>query len=528
MNVRIEPERAGQVGQRQYHFLGVTLDERTRSLYRGEETLPLGGRAFDLLLYLITNRDRIVSRAEVFRGVWGDAVLDQSNLNVQLAALRRLLGANIVQTVPRRGLRFGPELEEKSGAETGSIAVLRFEMIGQSEEIEWLADGIAEDLSTELARFRDLLVIARNSVRTVPGGSAQDAAQALNARYLVTGTLRRRGGALRLTVRLVDAGSGVKDWAETYDCTANARFEMVDEIVAALASAIGPQVWAVEARRLRREPPRNMSAHDLAQRAWAGLWPLEMTPDQRPRERAMDLAAQAINIDPSCALAHRTVAYAQFWTLYFGLVDPRDTALMEGLTAAAEAIASDPLDHHAYRQKGLLHFLSSEPVAGMIDLRRAHALNPNCALTLSWLGLYEATHGNDTVAVSHAKAALARSPLDPMRASLEVALAFTHFITADYRSACDAALSAVQQRPQAATPYLILAIARIGAGELDGAKSAFEQLKTLAPEMTAARLKGEWLSPKEDYRRRAHTFLRVAAGLAQMAEAAALAPNRRP
>ena len=528
MNVRVEPERTGQVSESQYHFLGVTLDEGTRSLRRGKETLPLGGRAFDLLLYLITNRDRIVSRAEVFRGVWGDAVLDQSNLNVQLAALRRVLGPAVVQTVPRRGLRFGAELEDNSGAEPASIADLRFDVIGQAEEIEWLADGIAEDLSTELARFRDLLVIARNSARTVPDVTAHDAAQALNARYLVTGTLRQSGETFRLTVRLVDAGSGVKGWAETYDCAADARFEMVDEIVAALASAIGPQVWAAEARRLRREPPRNMSAHDLAQRAWAGLWPLEMTPDQRPRERAMDLAGQAIAIDPSCALAHRTVAYAQFWTLYFGLADLRDTALMEGLTAAAEAIASDPLDHHAYRQKGLLHFLSSEPVAGMIDLRRAHALNPNCALTLSWLGLYEATHGNDTVAVSHAEAALKRSPLDPMRASLEVALAFTHFITADYGSACDAAFSAVQQRPQAATPYLILTIARIGVGDLDGAKSAFEQLEALAPEMTAARLKGAWLSPKEDYRRRAQTFLQVAAGLAPMSEAVAQAADRRP
>ncbi|MEM9700645.1 MAG: winged helix-turn-helix domain-containing protein [Pseudomonadota bacterium] len=527
MNIRAKTERTNKVGQRQYYFLGVTLDEGTRSLRRGEETLPLGGRAFDLLLYLIDNRDRIVSRAEVFRGVWGDAVLDQSNLNVQLAALRRVLGADIVQTVPRRGLRFGVDVEGASDAETASIAVLRFDVIGQAEEIEWLADGIAEDLSTELARFRDLIVIARNSARTLSRGTAQDAALALNARYLVAGTLRQAGGTLRLTVRLVDSNSGVKDWAETYDCAADARFEMVDEIVAALASAIGPQVWAAEARRLRREPPRNISAHDLAQQAWAGLWPLEMTPDQGPRDRAMDLAKQAIGIDPSCALAHRTIAYAQYWTLYFGLADPREAAVMAGLTAAAEAIASDPLDHHAYRQKGLLHFLSAEPVAGMIDLRRAHTLNPNCALTLSWLGLYEATHGNDLVAVGHAEAALTRSPLDPMRTSLEVALAFTRFITADYPSARDAAFSAVQQRPQAATPYLILAIARIGAGDLGGAKTAYQQLETLAPEMATARLDGAWLSPKEDYRRRAQTFLRVAAGLAPMAEAAALVTDLR-
>ena len=103
-----------------------------------------------------------------------------------------------------------------------------------------------------------------------------------------------------------------------------------------------------------------------------------------------------------------------------------------------------------------------------------------------------------------------------------------YFITADYGSACDAAFSAVQQRPQAATPYLILTIARIGVGDLDGATSAFEQLETLAPEMTAARLKGAWLSPKENYRRRAQTFLRVAAGLAPMSEAVAQVADRRP
>lgn len=508
-------------------FQGYELDEAMRTLRDANGALAIGGRAFDLLLYLINHRDRIVSREEVFRGVWGDAILDQSNLNVQLAALRRALGPDIIQTIPRRGLRFRPDMDVETPKEDTSIAVLRFDVLGEQDTLAWLADGLAEDLSTELARFPDLLVIARNSARAVPKDTADytSASAALNARYLVTGTLRSDGAMLRLSMRLVDAQTRAKDWAETYNFPTDRRFETIDEIVASLAGAIGPQVWAAEARRLRREAPRTLSAHDKAQRAWAGIWPLEMTPDQTARDVAIEQAKQALAIDQSCALAHRTIAYAKFWTLYFGHAGPRDAELMAGLTAAAAAIATDPLDHHAYRQKGLLHFLGGEPVAGMIDLRRAHALNPNCALTLSWLGLYEATHGNDEVAVEHAQAALQRSPLDPMRASLEVALAFTQFITEDYAAACKTAVSAMQLRPKAATPHLIAAIARVGAGDLDGACAAFKHLNMLAPEMAAARLEGLWLSPKEDYRKRAQTFLRMAAGIAPPSTAPTFSPG---
>jgi TolB-like protein len=525
------PEADPRPAARMLRFAGVELDEAGRTLRRGAREIALGGRAFDLLLYLIDHRDRIVSRAEAFRGVWGDTALEQNNLNVQVAALRRALGPDIVRTVPRRGLRFGPPLDADPLDEAASLAVLRFRVLGDAEGAEWIADGLAEDLSTELARFPDLVVIARNSAFAVSNDAAEQvaASERLDARYLVTGTLRRAGPLLRLSVRLVDAQSGAKAWAESYDCAAEARFHVVDEIVAGLASAIGPQVWAAEARRLRRMPPRTMSAHDCAQRAWAAVWPLEMTSDQAPRTAAMDLAAQALAIDPACALAHRTMAYARFWTLYFARVEDRSAMLMDGLASAAAAIAVDPLDHHAYRQKGLLHFLGGEPVAGMIDLRRAHAINPNCALTLSWLGLYEATHGNDAVAVAHARAALRRSPLDPMGASLKVALAFTQFILADYPAACDAALRAVQDRPDAATPYLIAAVARVGAGDLSGARAAFARLHAIAPEMAAARLAGAWLSPKEDYRARAQTFLQVAAGEAPPARAVALGavPDRQ-
>ncbi len=508
-------EQSGHSTDAVISFAGYTLRQSARTVSDDTGVLPVGGRAFDLLLYLINHRHGIVSRAEAFRGVWGDTVLDQSNLNVQLAALRRVFGSDLIQTVPRRGLRFMPEVTGDSAADLTSLAVLPFAVSNQSAALDSLADGLTDDLTTELARYPDLLVIAANSARAVSNQASDRArsAKILNARYLVTGALRRVGNVLHLSVNLWNATSGATTWVQSYDFPANRRFDVIEEVVAELASAIGPQVWAAEANRLRRPAPRIFSAHDRAHRAWASIWPLEMTPDQTARDSAIGLANEVLAQDPACALAHRTIAYAKFWTLYFDLSPQRDTDLSDALAAAAAAIATDGLDHHAYRQKGLLHFLGGEPLAGMIDLRRAHALNPNCALTLSWLGLYEATHGNDTVAVIHAKGALRRSPLDPMRASLEVALAFTHFITADYHAACEAAKSAIEQRPLAATPYLIAAIARVGAGDLPGARLAFHRLNDIAPKMAAARLDGVWLSPKKDYRNRAQAFLSVAAGL---------------
>jgi DNA-binding winged helix-turn-helix (wHTH) protein len=167
-SVTMAPEGHDNLPMDSIRFTKFTFQRCSRRLARGEEDVAIGARAFDLLDFLIASRDRVVGRAEVMAAVWPDAVVGENNLNVQLANLRRLLGADAIVTVPGRGLRFA--LEVSSSAlpkldlpDRPSVMVLPFAGLGGDPGLSWLADGFVEDITTELSRFRDLFVVARNS-----------------------------------------------------------------------------------------------------------------------------------------------------------------------------------------------------------------------------------------------------------------------------------------------------------------------------------------------------------------------------
>ena len=152
-----------------FHFLDCTLRPALRQVCRGGAPVVIGARGHDLLLHRVSNADRIVTRDEAMLAVWGEAVVGDNNLNVQVAALRRLFGRAAVVTVPGRGLRFGHPVRRVAEAapvappDRPSVVVLPFADLGADGGWGWLADCVVEDATTELSRFRDLFVVARNS-----------------------------------------------------------------------------------------------------------------------------------------------------------------------------------------------------------------------------------------------------------------------------------------------------------------------------------------------------------------------------
>jgi tetratricopeptide (TPR) repeat protein len=160
--------------------------------------------------------------------------------------------------------------------------------------------------------------------------------------------------------------------------------------------------------------------------------------------------------------------------------------------------------------------------AGLPELRQAHEMNPNCAVTLAWLGLYEGFHGDATRGVPLAEAALRRSPRDPSRGSLLAALGFAQFAVRNYAAAAGTAEAALAEAAGSATPLILCAISCVGAGRLERAAAAFARVQEIAPALVEARLAGRWLTSNPDYLARAHTFFRVAAGVAPPEAADAL------
>jgi len=501
-------------------FSDFVLHRRTRRLTRSSSPLSVGARAFDLLDFLITHRDRVVGRDEIMTAVWPEAVVGENNLNVQVANLRRILGAEAIVTVPGRGLRFGldvtPEAASLPLPDRPSVVVLPFLNLGGDLNLDWLADGFVEDITTELSRFRDLFVVARNSAfvfREMPR-DLRMIARELGVRYVIEGSVRATTDHVRVTAQLIDATTGGHVWADIVDHDLASHFETQARVARAIVTCLAPQIDRAEAERIRTTVPDDLTAHGLARQGWAVISKGEMAYDTGPREHAADLACQALARDPGSALAWRVQAWVDWWHAYHATTASMPKTLAMGIAAATRAIEADPTDHHARRVRALLQFMGENPGAGLPELRMAHEMNPNCAVTLAWLGMYEAFHGDAEKGVPLAEAALRRSPRDPSRGSLLAALGFAQFAGRHYAAAAETAEAAFAESATSATPLILGAIASVGAGQIDRARSAFRQVEAIAPTLVKARLAGRWLSSNPDYLARADMFFRIAAGLA--------------
>lgn len=509
-------------------FSDFVLDRRARQLRLGSEVLSIGARAFDLLEVLISCGDRVVGREELLEAVWPDTVVGDNNLNVQVAKLRRVLGPEAIVTVPRRGLRFTLDLTTDTQPlalpDRPSVVVLPFSNLGGDPALAWLADGFVEDITTELSRFRDLFVVARNSAfvfRQMPRDLRRIAID-LGVRYVVEGSVRATPVRVRVSTQLIDATSGGHVWAENFDRTIDAHFETQAAVSRAVVSCLSPQIERAEADRVRIAAPDDLTAHGLAQQGWTTISSEEMRYESGPRDRAAVLARQALTRDPRSGLAYRTLAWVAWWTLYHSTTGSISATLAEGLDAATRAISIDPMDHHARRLRAQLHFMNQDAATGLTELRHAHELNPNCALTLSWLGFYEAVNGDVAKGVSLAEAGLRRSPRDTARGSMLCALGFAQFVAGNYEATVRAAEAALAEAANTATPLILATIGHVGVGQIDRAAILFQHVQKIAPKLTEARLAGRWLSSNADYLARAHTFFCVAAGQARPEAADAL------
>ncbi len=185
--------------------------------------------------------------------VWPKTVVGDNNLNVQIGNLRRLLGADAIVTVAGRGLRFALDTQPGIAAldlpDRPSVAILPFDTLGGVPDLEWLANGFVKDITTELSRFRDLFVVARNSAfvyRETPRDLRAVAAD-LGVRHLVEGSVRARPGRVRVTAQLIDAADGGHVWAETFDRDLVDYFDTQAHVARAIVTCLTPHIGRAEA-----------------------------------------------------------------------------------------------------------------------------------------------------------------------------------------------------------------------------------------------------------------------------------------
>ena len=305
------------------------LDVTAAILFRGTEPIMLGQRGVALLGALLEHAGAPVSKDVLVEAAWSGLAIEESNLTVQIAALRRVFaeetgGDRWIETLPRHGYRYvGPVVTTETDSlctaaitqpvptltlsDKSSIAVLSFDNISGDPDQGYFADGMAEDIITALSRFRLFLVISRTSSFIYKGRKVdvRKIGRELGVRYVLKGSVRKDGGQLRITAQLVETTNGSHLWAGKYDGGVEHVFDLQDQIVAGVVSAIAPSIRRAEIERAQRKQPESLDAHDLYLRALPLAWAFS------PKEtaKAISLLAAALSLDPDYAAAHGLAAF---------------------------------------------------------------------------------------------------------------------------------------------------------------------------------------------------------------------------
>ncbi len=338
-----------------------------------------------------------------------------------------------------------PVIATKS--EPSGIAVLPFDNMSEDSDQAFFADGIVEDVITELSRFRSLLVIARNSTFAFRGSAktVREIAHELGVRYVVEGSVRRGGDRIRVTAQLIDAETGGHVWAEKWDRVVDDLFAVQDELTAAIVTAVEPEMGAHERRLARARPPESLTAWELYHR---GVAEHAKFTDQG-FAAAITLFNQAVKRDPGFALAHAALARSAWSIIASGRGSDPAAMLKSGMESARWAIEIDERQELGHFALGvLLALVGGNEEEAISCAERAIALNPNNAschhgLTMINLFLHEP---NGARMAQSARTAVRLSPRDPqvflfrfmvgVGEWVEADFEFTDSVLAAYREAC--------------------------------------------------------------------------------------------
>ena len=480
-----------------------------RGLFRRDEhgvlaPVAIGGRALDLLGVLVERHGEVLSKAEIMAAVWPNTVVEESNLTLQISALRRVLDrgrsdGSFVQTVSRRGYSFAGRVtrvaaEARSGAGTTqqlgssarpprlSIVVLPFTNLSSDPEQDYFADGITEDLTTDLSRIAGCFVIARCTAFTYKGKpvDAKQVGRELGVRYVLEGSVRQSGHRVRMNVQLIDAETGGHLWAERFDADRRNLAEASDEITGRLAWTLNLELVEAVGRRIEQERAVDPDTHDLAMRGWVLFYrpPLAATLQdaQQSFEQALDLDPQSVGARIGLAMVLVTMML-EGWSI--SLLE--EQARAEGLLA--EVFAHGQNDSMAYHAMAMLRRSQNRLTEARIAAERAVALDHNNSAAVYELGVTHMYLGQPEMGIPHMEKAIRLSPRDPRVSAMQYGLGRCHMLLGHLDQAIE-----LFNRVSAASPWywdvhMWLAAALGLKGDLDTAKAELTEARRLKPEI---------------------------------------------
>jgi TolB-like protein len=478
-----------------FAFGPFVLDTRRGKLLQEGRPIAVSSKGLRLLEALLRSPGRVLTKAELMQAAWGDTAVEESNLSVQIAALRKQLGPTAdggdwITTVPRVGYRFvglpaqgptegigetsSPSIEREHRP---SIAVLPFANLSGEKEQEYLADGITEDIITALTRFRWFFVIARNSSFSYKGKSldAKQVAQELGVRYLLEGSVRKSGQHVRISAQLVDATSGKHIWAERYDLELTEVFAIQDEIAERVAGAIEPELLRTEGAQAAARHTGNMTAWDLVRR---GTWHFHQVTREN-HLKARELFRQACRLDPDLPEAHLWLGRVSAGVVPYGWSDNPAADLQEGVEAALKAIQLDERNPYSHYALAIVSAFSDKLDQSISAARKAIEISPSFALGHLVLGMALLFNGRAAEAIAPLEYGLRLSPYDPQNFVWFNVLALARLFSGRAEAGLEAAARALQVRPNWWTSLEVLVCCYAALGKWDEARRCAQQMASV-------------------------------------------------
>ena len=482
-----------------YLFEKYSFDTARRELRRGSDVIAVTPQVFDLLDYLIRHRERVVTKDDLIGAIWNGRVVSDAALTTRLNAARSAIGDSgeeqrLIKTLPRKGFRFVGQVREVAGPEDApesapalpvepSIAVLPFANMSGDPEQEYFADGMVEEITTALSRFKGLFVIARNSSFTFKGKAVdiKEVGRRLGARYVLEGEVRKASGKVRITGRLIEAATGTHIWADRFERDMTDIFALQDDVTLAIVSAIRPKLFQAEIALASRRRPEDLTAYDLFLRALQQA----IRSTRESLAEALRLVQRALELAPGFAAAAVLAGECHMENVFRNYAIDPQFERREAVRLMRLALSLDDGDPDTLADAALISALLVGDCETEIEMSdRAVKLNPNSYRAWICRGWVYKIAGQPEEAIRSFERAMRMSPVDPQAFAVLNGIGFALIELRRFDEAIIAGKKAQRLNPCYPGPYRCLASAFAHLGRDAEAREAAARMLEVDPAFT--------------------------------------------
>jgi TolB-like protein/Tfp pilus assembly protein PilF len=506
-----------------YFFEEYAFDTDRRELHRGANLVSITPQVFDLLDYLIRNRQHVVTKDDLISAVWNGRIVSDAALTTRLNAARHAIGdtgekQHLIKTLPRKGFRFIGVVQEGSTPATApassaaqndttaqrpfspphlSIVVLPFTNLSGDPEQDWFADGVTESLTTDLSRIKGSFVIGRHTAFTYKGKAVdlKQIGRDLNVGYVLEGSLRRGGNRIRVNVQLVDAETGTHLWSDRFDKPVTDVFEMQDEVTARIAIALDAPLIQAEARRGERS--RHPDALDFY---FQGQNYLNQGLTAKYIALARRFFQQALALDPENIAALVGIANVELLDVTNFMVDDRGSRLAQVEATLIKVLSVAPRHAFAHLLLAGLQLFTNRETLAIRECEQALELDRNLAYAHAMLGFAKVFIGRGAESEAHIQQAFRLSPRDINAHRWMHLLGVVKLILGADAEAVEWLRRSLEANRNFPIAHFQFAAALALVGSMEEARAAALAGFALDPDFTIRRTKGFSLSPDPTFR----------------------------